>query len=49
MLVDLQHDFWTADTEATAPHLPERVLALLRFARDEGLTVVHLRARFRPD
>ena len=49
LLVDLQRDFWTEETEAAAPDLPERVGALLLKARAEGLLVVHLRARFQPD
>jgi nicotinamidase-related amidase len=49
VLVDLQRDFWSVETAATTPDLPERVAALLAFARAEGLTVVHVRARFRPD
>ena len=49
VLVDLQHDFWTAAEAATAPQLPERVAALLADARADGLTVVHVRACFRPD
>jgi len=49
LLVDLQRDFWTEETAAATPQLPERVAALLGVARAEGLTVVHLRARFRPD
>ena len=49
VLVDLQNDFWSEAAAATAPDLPQRVAALLAFARAEGLTVVHVRARFRPD
>jgi nicotinamidase-related amidase len=49
VLVDLQHDFWSEDVAATAPELPDRVSSLLAFARAERLTVVHVRARFRPD
>jgi nicotinamidase-related amidase len=49
VLVDLQNDFWSADAESTAPELPDRVAKLLAYARSEGLTVVHVRARFRPD
>ena len=49
VLVDLQRDFWTETVAATAPELPDRVAALLASARAEGLTVVHVRARFRPD
>jgi len=49
VLVDLQNDFWSDAVAATAPELPDRVAALLAYARAEGLTVVHVRARFRPD
>jgi ureidoacrylate peracid hydrolase len=49
VLVDLQRDFWTDETAAAAPDLPDRVAALLAFARREGLLVVHLRALFQPD
>jgi nicotinamidase-related amidase len=49
LLVDLQRDFWTEETEAAAPDLPERVAGLLAFARAEELLVVHLRARFQSD
>jgi nicotinamidase-related amidase len=47
--VDLQRDFWTETVAATAPELPDRVAALVAHARAEGLAVVHVRARFRPD
>jgi nicotinamidase-related amidase len=49
VLVDLQRDFWSEAAIATAPHLPDRVATLLEYARAEALTVVHVRARFRPD
>ena len=49
VLVDLQRDFWTETAAATAPELPDRVAALVAWARSQGLTVVHVRARFRPD
>jgi len=49
VLVDLQRDFWIGTVAATAPELPDRVAAVLASARAEGLTVVHVRARFRPD
>ena len=49
VLVDLQNDFWAEAVAATAPELPDRVAALLAYARAEGLAVVHVRARFRPD
>lgn len=47
--MDLQTDFWSAAVVATTPELPDRVAALLASARAEGLAVVHVRARFRPD
>src|SRR4051812_25821826 len=49
VLVDLQRDFWEEMAAATAPQLPERVADLLAWARADGLAVVHVRARFRPD
>jgi nicotinamidase-related amidase len=49
VLVDLQRDFWDAATAAAAPELPDRVAGLLAFARAERITVIHVRARFRPD
>jgi nicotinamidase-related amidase len=49
VLVDLQRDFWTEAVARAVPELPDRVAALVTYARAEGLTVVHLRARFRPD
>ncbi|HWM18360.1 MAG TPA: isochorismatase family cysteine hydrolase [Ilumatobacteraceae bacterium] len=49
VLVDLQQDFWTSAVAATSPELPDRVTALLEHSRAEGLMVVHVRARFRPD
>ena len=49
VLVDFQRDFWTDAVARTAPELPDRAAALVTYARAEGLTVVHLRARFRPD
>ena len=49
VLVDLQHDFWSGAAAAAAPELPDRVAALLAYAPADRLTVVHVRARFRPD
>ena len=43
VLVDMQRDFWSAAATTTAPDLPDRVAALLEYARAEGLTVVHVR------
>ena len=41
--------FWSEEAAATAPELPDRVGTLLADARADGLRVVHVRARFRPD
>jgi nicotinamidase-related amidase len=49
VLVDLQQDFWSPAAAMTAPELPDRVTALLEYSRAEDLTVIHVRARFRPD
>jgi nicotinamidase-related amidase len=49
VLVDFQHDFWSDEVAATSPELPDRLAALLTFARRQHLTVIHVRARFRPD
>lgn len=49
VLVDLQRDFWSEVTAAASPGLPERVAALLEYARTEELTVVHVRTQFSPD
>jgi nicotinamidase-related amidase len=49
LLVDVQRDFWPEHLAAQFPAFPANVARLLAFCRAEGLEVVHLRARFRPD
>jgi nicotinamidase-related amidase len=49
LLIDVQHDFWPEATAARFPEFPANVARLLAFCRAEGIDVVHLRARFRPD
>lgn len=49
VLIDLQQDFWSDEVASNAPELPARIADLLEFARGDGLTVVHVRARFDPD
>ena len=49
LLIDAQRDFWPDDLAARFPAFPAAVERLLAFCRAEGLDVVHLRARFRPD
>ena len=49
LLIDLQRDFWPDRMAARFPSFPANVERLLAFCRAEGLEVVHLRTRFRPD
>jgi len=49
LLIDVQHDFWTAKRRTAHPHFPENVARLLTLARGEGLEVLHVRAAFDPD
>jgi nicotinamidase-related amidase len=49
LLVDVQRDFWPESVAAAFPGFPENVARLLACCRAEGIDVVHLRARFRPD
>jgi nicotinamidase-related amidase len=49
LLIDVQRDFWPDRMAARFLSFPADVERLLAFCRAEGLEVVHLRARFRPD
>jgi nicotinamidase-related amidase len=49
LLVDVQRDFWSGDVATAFPDFPANVVRLLSCCRAEGIDVVHLRARFRPD
>ena len=49
LLIDAQRDFWPEDVAAWFPAFPDAVGRLLAFCRAEGIEVVHLRARLRPD
>jgi nicotinamidase-related amidase len=49
LLIDAQHDFWPQPLAAAFPAFPENVARLLALCRAEGIDVVHLRTRFRPD
>jgi nicotinamidase-related amidase len=49
LVIDLQKDFWSAKTAKRFPDFPNRVAKLLALCRSEGIEVVHLRARFKPD
>jgi nicotinamidase-related amidase len=47
--IDTQRDFWPEGVAAQFPAFPGAVERLLAFCRAEGIEVIHLRARFRPD
>ena len=49
LLIDVQRDFWSEKTQEDFPDFPANVARLLALCRGEGLEVVHLRARFKPD
>jgi nicotinamidase-related amidase len=49
LLIDVQVDFMSERLHAHFPDFTINVARLLSFCRDEGLEVVHLRARFKPD
>jgi nicotinamidase-related amidase len=49
LLIDVQKDFWSEKMTATFPDFENNVSGLLATCRSEGMDVVHLRARFKPD
>jgi nicotinamidase-related amidase len=49
LLIDVQRDFWSEGLQENFPDFPANVARLLALCRGEGLEVVHLRARFKPD
>jgi nicotinamidase-related amidase len=49
LLIDVQRDFWPEKMAESFPNFPANVTRLLALCRGEGLEVVHLRARFKPD
>ena len=49
LLIDARRDFWSADVAAAFPECPANAARLLARCRAEGIDVIHLRARFRPD
>lgn len=49
LLIDVQRDFWEPQIERTFPGFPDKVARLLRFCRNEGIDIVHIRAAFEPD
>ena len=49
LLIDVQYDFWPMEIAEHFPKFPDQVTHLLKFCRNEGLEVIHLRASFQPD
>ena len=49
LLIDVQNDFWSEQSEKNFPHFRENVQSLLECCRQEGIEVIHLRGRFRED
>lgn len=49
LLIDVQQDFWSEETASAHPHFESRVASLLALCREQGIDVVHLRAKFSED
>lgn len=50
VLIDIQRDFWEPmSTDPLLKDYPEKVATLLRFSREKGYRVVHIRSVFQPD
>ena len=49
LLIDVQQDFWPADTAQAFPDFQSHVEQLLSFCRTSGIDIVHIRAQFEPD
>jgi nicotinamidase-related amidase len=49
LLIDVQENFWTEELEQAFPAFPQNISILLRFCRQEGIEVIHLREIFNPD
>ena len=49
LLIDVQEDFWSEESEAAFPHFRDNVTRLLALCREEGIEVIHIRARFAAD
>ena len=49
LLVDVQQSFWPARGRPDFPDFPANVTRLLALCRAEGLEVIHVRSRFKPD
>ena len=49
LLVDIQQSFWSVRGRPDFPDFPANVARLLALCRSEGLEVIHVRSRFKPD
>jgi nicotinamidase-related amidase len=49
LLVDVQRSFWPGGGRPDFPDFPANVARLLALCRTEGLEVIHVRSRFKPD
>jgi len=49
LLIDVQQDFWADGMSQELPDYEQNVSRLLDLCRNEGIDIVHVRARFQPD
>ena len=49
LLIDVQNDFWSEQSELNFPQFRKNVQSLLECCRREGIEVIHLRGCFRED
>ncbi len=49
LLVDVQQSFWPVHGRPDFPDFPANVARLLALCRTEGLEIIHVRSRFKPD
>ena len=49
LLIDVQNDFWSDETEQAFPQFRENIASLLDLCRQEGIEVIHVRAHFSAD
>jgi len=49
LLVDVQKDFWPEKLAKLYPDFPKNVSKLLSLCRDNGVDIIHLRAKFKAD
>ncbi len=49
LLIDVQNDFWSEETEQIFPHFRRNIASLLDFCRQEGIEVIHVRGLFSAD